>query len=335
MLTILGKKLGMTQVFTESGEMVPVTVVEAGPATVTQVKTVENDGYNAVQIGFENLKENRANKPTKGHFDKWNAPLKKHLAEIRLEEGESYENGQIITVEYFEEGSLLDVTGTSKGKGTQGNIKRHGHGRGPMTHGSKHKRLPGALAGASYPGRVFKGNAGPGRMGRDTITVQNVELIKVIPERHVMLIKGALPGRKGALLTIQYAVKDSAAIEKSLKAKDFKPQFTETADDAEKKNKKKAKDDSKKAETVTETVKEDAPVTSPEESADAVREDVSTEVSVPANEVQANEAPASEAEKTVSEDIEVASEDTEKETAQPSAPEKSEEKAEEKAEDKE
>lgn len=233
MLTILGKKLGMTQVFTESGEMVPVTVVEAGPATVTQVKTVETDGYNAVQIGFENLKENRANKPTKGHFNKWNAPLKKHLAEIRLEEGESYENGQVITVEYFEEGSLLDVTGTSKGKGTQGNIKRHGHARGPVTHGSKHKRLAGALAGASYPGRVFKGNAGPGRMGRDTITVQNVELIKILPDRNVMLIKGALPGKKGAVLTIQYAVKDINAVEKSIKAKDFKPQTAETAAPAE------------------------------------------------------------------------------------------------------
>ncbi len=235
MLTILGKKVGMTQVFTESGEMVPVTVVEAGPAVVTQVKTMDTDGYNAVQIGFENLKENRANKPTKGHFDKWNSPLKKHLAEIRLEEGESYENGQIITVEYFEEGSLLDVTGTSKGKGTQGNIKRHGHARGPMTHGSKHKRLVGALAGASYPGRVFKGNKGPGRMGRDTITVQNVELIKVLPERNVMLIKGALPGRKGAILTIQYAVKDLKAIEKSIKAKDFQPQVKEVTEEAPKK----------------------------------------------------------------------------------------------------
>ena len=241
MLTILGKKVGMTQIFSEAGEMIPVTVVEAGPAVVTQVKTTDTDGYNAVQIGFENLKEGRANKPIKGHFDKWSSPLKKHLTEIRLEEGESYENGQIITVEYFEEGSLLDVTGVSKGKGTQGNIKRHGHARGPMTHGSKHKRLVGALAGASYPGRVFKGNAGPGRMGRDTITVQNVELIKVIPERHLMLIKGALPGKKGGLLKIQYAVKDATAIEKSLKAKDFQPKFTETADDVKKKDKKEKK----------------------------------------------------------------------------------------------
>lgn len=235
----------MTQIFSESGEMIPVTVVEAGPATVTQVKTEDTDGYSAVQIAFGNLKESRSNKPTKGHFDKWNSPLKKHLTEIRLEEGESYENGQIITVEYFEEGSLLDVTGTSKGKGTQGNIKRHGHHRGPMTHGSKHKRLAGALAGASYPGRVFKGNNSPGRMGRDTITVQNVELVKVIPERHIMLIKGALPGKKGGLLKIQYAVKDETAIEKSIKAKDITPQFTESEEDkkAKEKNKSKAKKD--------------------------------------------------------------------------------------------
>ena len=250
MLTILGKKMGMTQIFTESGEMIPVTVVEAGPATVTQVKTVETDGYNAVQIGFENLKENRAIKPQKGHFDKWNSPLKRHLTEIRLEEGETYENGQIITVEYFEEGSLLDVTGTSKGKGTQGNIKRHGHSRGPMTHGSKHKRMVGALAGASYPGRVFKGNDGPGRMGRDTITVQNVELVKTIPERHVMLIKGALPGKKGGILKIQYAVKDTDSIAKSIKAKDITPQFIETADDN--------KDKSKKAKNKKEEFKKDA-----------------------------------------------------------------------------
>ena len=141
MKTILGKKVGMTQIFSDAGEVVPVTVIEAGPAVVTQVKTVETDGYNAVQIGFEDMKEHRANKPMKGHFEKWGAPLKKHLTEIRLDEGETYEPNQVITAADFEEGKLLDITGTSKGKGTQGNIKRHGHHRGPMTHGSKHKRL--------------------------------------------------------------------------------------------------------------------------------------------------------------------------------------------------
>lgn len=207
MKTILGKKVGMTQIFSDAGEVIPVTVIEAGPAVVTQVKTVETDGYDAVQIGFEDMKEHRANKPKKGHFEKWGAPLKKHLAEIRLDEGETYEPNQVITAADFEEGKLLDITGTSKGKGTQGNIKRHGHHRGPMTHGSKHKRLPGALAAGTYPSRVFKGNKGPGRMGRDTVTVQNVSLVKVIADRNLMLVKGAVPGPKGGLLRIQYAVK--------------------------------------------------------------------------------------------------------------------------------
>lgn len=207
MNTILGKKIGMTQIFSDAGEAIPVTVIEAGPAVVTQIKTVETDGYNAVQIGYGDVKEQRMNKPEKGHFAKWQAPLKKHLAEIRLEEGETYEPNQVITVADFEVGKKLDVTGVSKGKGTQGNIKRHGHHRGPMTHGSKHKRLAGALAAGTYPSRVFKGNKGPGRMGRETITVQNVVLVKVIEDRNLMLVKGAVPGAKGGLLRIQYAVK--------------------------------------------------------------------------------------------------------------------------------
>lgn len=197
----------MTQIFSDNGESIPVTVIEAGPAIVTQIKTEETDGYNAVQIGFADLKDKKAIKPVKGHFEKWQAPLKKHLTEIRLTEGDSYEPGQVITVADFEEGSKLDVTGTSKGKGTQGNIVRHGHHRGPMTHGSKHKRLPGALAGGTYPSRVFKGNDGPGRMGRDTVTVQNVVLVKIIEDRNLMLVRGAVPGGRGGLLRIQYAVK--------------------------------------------------------------------------------------------------------------------------------
>jgi large subunit ribosomal protein L3 len=204
---ILGKKIGMTQIFSEVGEVIPVTVIEAGPEVVTQVKTVETDGYDAVQIGFEDTKPHRVNKPMTGHFAKNDIAPKKHLAEFRPEEGEVYEVGQVITVADFEEGKLLDVTGTSKGKGTQGNIKRHGHHRGPMSHGSKHKRLAGALAAGTYPSRVFKGNAGPGRMGRETVTVQNVELVKVIEEKNLMLIKGAVPGNKGGLVRIQYAVK--------------------------------------------------------------------------------------------------------------------------------
>jgi large subunit ribosomal protein L3 len=207
MKTILGKKIGMTQIFTENGEVIPVTVIQAGPETVTQVKTIETDGYDAVQVGYEDQKAHRVNKPMTGHFEKAGVELKKHLAEFRPEEGETYEVGQVITVADFEEGKKLDITGTSKGKGTQGNIKRHGHHRGPMSHGSKHKRLAGALAGASYPGRVFKGNKAPGRMGRETVTVQNVVLVKVIEDKNLLLVKGAVPGGKGGLLKIRYAVK--------------------------------------------------------------------------------------------------------------------------------
>lgn len=207
MKTLLGKKIGMTQIFTEEGLAVPVSVIEAGPEVVTQVKTVETDGYNAVKVGFENSKAHRVNKPMAGHFKKNELEAKKYLREFRVEEGEEYKVGQVITVADFEPGKKLDITGTSKGKGTQGNIKRHGHHRGPMSHGSKHKRLAGALAGASYPGRVFKGNKAPGRMGRDTVTVQNVELVKVIEDRNLLLVKGAIPGGKGSFVKVRYAVK--------------------------------------------------------------------------------------------------------------------------------
>lgn len=207
MKTILGKKIGMTQIFAETGEVVPVTVIQAGPEVVTQIKTVETDGYNAVQVGYEDTLAHRVNKPLTGHFAKSGSPLKKHLAEFAIEEGESYELGQEITVADFEAGKKVDVTGTSKGKGTQGNIKRHGHHRGPMTHGSKHKRLAGALAGATYPSRVFKGNKSPGRMGRETVTVQNVELVKIDTDRNLLMVKGAVPGGKGSLVRVRYAVK--------------------------------------------------------------------------------------------------------------------------------
>jgi len=207
MKTLLGKKVGMTQIFTETGEVIPVTVIEAGPQVVTQIKTVENDGYDAVQFGFEDTKPQRLTKPMKGHFDRAGVEVKKHLAEFRPDEGDTYEVGQIMTVSEFEAGKKLDITGVSKGKGTQGNIKRNGHHRGPMSHGSKHRRLVGALAGASYPGRVFKGNKGPGRTGRDTVTVQNMLLVKVIEDRNLLLVKGAVPGGKGSLVKVQYAVK--------------------------------------------------------------------------------------------------------------------------------
>jgi len=207
MKAILGKKVGMTQIFSETGEMIPVTVIEAGPVAVTQIKTVETDGYYGVQIGFEDQKEHRLNKPMKGHFEKSGVGFKKYLAEFRPEDGDTYELGQVITAADFEEGLKLDITGTSKGKGTQGNIKRHHQRRGPMTHGSKHKRLPGGLAAATYPSRVFKGHHAPGRTGRDTITMQNLVLVKVIADRNLMLVKGAVPGNKGGLLKIRTAVK--------------------------------------------------------------------------------------------------------------------------------
>ena len=204
---ILGKKIGMTQIFSEAGEMIPVTVIEAGPCVVTQLKTDETDGYKAVQLGFEDQKEHRLTKPERGHFAKAGVACKKYLGEFRLDEDESYELGQTVSAADFEEGAKLDITGTSKGKGTQGNIKRHHHRRGPMTHGSKHKRLPGGLAAATYPSRVFPGNKAPGRTGRDTVTVQNLELVKVIADRNLMLVKGAVPGNKGGLLRIRMAVK--------------------------------------------------------------------------------------------------------------------------------
>ena len=207
MKILLGKKIGMTQIFTEAGEVIPVSVIEAGPQIVTQIKTVETDGYNAVQVGFQDAKPQRVNKPMTGHFNKAGVDVKKHLVEFIPDDGDSYEIGQVMTATTFEEGKLLDVTGISKGKGTQGNIKRNNHHRGTMTHGSKHKRLAGALAAGTYPSRVFKGNDGPGRMGRDTVTIQNVVLVKVIEDRNLLLVKGAVPGGKGGLLRVQYAVK--------------------------------------------------------------------------------------------------------------------------------
>ena len=207
MNTILGKKVGMTQIFSAEGAAVPVTVIEAGPVVVTQIKTAETDGYEAIQIGFEDKKASRVTKPMKGHFEKAGTGAKKYLTEVRVENASDYELGQEFTVDMFEEGKKLDITGTSIGKGTQGNIKRHGHHRGPMTHGSKHKRLPGGLAAATYPSRVFKGHHAPGRTGRDTVTMQNLVLVKVIADRNLMLVKGAVPGGKGGLLRIRTAVK--------------------------------------------------------------------------------------------------------------------------------
>ena len=202
---ILGKKVGMTQIFTEAGELIPVTVIEATPNVVLQVKTVETDGYNAIQVGFDDKREVLSNKPAKGHVAKANTAPKRFIREFKNVEG--LEVGAEITVDTFEAGDIVDVTGTSKGKGFQGVIKRHGQSRGPMAHGSRYHRRPGSMGGASFPSRVFKGKALPGQMGGDRITIQNLEVVKVDAERNVILIKGNVPGSKKSLVEIKTAIK--------------------------------------------------------------------------------------------------------------------------------
>ena len=205
---ILGKKIGMTQIFTEEGIVVPVTVVEEGPNVVTQVKTVEKDGYNAIQVGFEDAKEKSLNKPQKGHLAAANT-LKKHLKEFRVDSVEEYTVGQEIKADLFAAGELIDVTGISKGKGFQGPIKRHGQSRGPETHGSRYHRRPGSMGACSYPGRVFKNKKLAGHMGSVKVTVQNLEVVRVDADKNFILVKGAIPGAKGSVVTIKEAVKAS------------------------------------------------------------------------------------------------------------------------------
>ena len=205
---ILGRKIGMTQIFTEAGEVVPVTVVEAGPVVVTQVKTIENDGYNAVQVGFVDAKEKSLNKPQKGHLAAANT-LKKHLKEFRVESVDAYTVGQEIKADVFAAGEMIDVTGISKGKGFQGPIKRHGQSRGPESHGSRYHRRSGSMGACSYPGRVFKNKKLAGHMGSVKVTVQNLEVVRVDADKNFILVKGAIPGAKGSVVTIKEAVKAS------------------------------------------------------------------------------------------------------------------------------
>lgn len=205
---ILGKKLGMTQIFTAEGIVVPVTVVEAGPNIVTQVKTVEKDGYNAIQVGFEDAKEKSLNKPQKGHLAAANV-LKKHLKEFRVDAVEEFTVGQEIKADLFAAGEKIDVTGTSKGKGFQGPIKRHGQSRGPESHGSRYHRRPGSMGACSFPGRVFKNKKLAGHMGSVKVTVQNLEVVRVDADKNLILVKGAIPGPKGSMVTIKEAVKSS------------------------------------------------------------------------------------------------------------------------------
>lgn len=204
---ILGKKIGMTQIFTEDGVLIPVSVIQAGPCQVVQKKTEEVDGYTAVQVGFEDKKEKRANKPEKGHFAKAGVPVKKYLKEFKLENAAELSVGDSLTVEQFADGDVVDVTGTSKGHGFAGSIKRWGTHRGPMTHGSHYHRGPGSLGACSDPSRVFKGKKMPGHYGVDKVTILNLDLVKIDTERNLLLVKGSIPGPKGGLVVVRDAVK--------------------------------------------------------------------------------------------------------------------------------
>lgn len=205
---IIGKKIGMTQIFDESGKVIPVTVVEAGPCVVVQKKTVENDGYAAVQLGFGDEKATRVNKPIKGHFDKADAAYKKNLKEFRLEDCESVNVGDILKADTFAAGDMVDVSGTSKGKGFQGTIKRHNNSRLKETHGSGPvHRHAGSMGACSSPSRIFKGKGMPGQMGNEKVTVQNLEIVKVDAENNLIALKGAIPGPKGGIVSIVDSVK--------------------------------------------------------------------------------------------------------------------------------
>lgn len=205
---LIGKKIGMTQIFDEAGNVIPVTVVEAGPCTVTQIKTVENDGYQAVQVGFGDVKVSRVNKPMKGHFDKADVAPKKTLKEFRLDSIDGIEVGNILKADTFEVGEIVDVKGTSKGHGTAGAIKRWNFSRLRMTHGTgPNHRHAGSLGACSSPSRVFKGKKMAGHYGHETVTVQNLKIAKVDAENNLIAIKGAIPGSKGGIVVIADAVK--------------------------------------------------------------------------------------------------------------------------------
>jgi len=208
---ILGKKLGMTQKFLPDGRLVPVTVIMAGPCTVVQKKTMEKDGYEAVQFSFDTLPENRVkklvSKPEAGHFDKAGVAPARHLREFRLEDTASYEVGQTLSASQFEAGEKIDITGTSKGHGFTGSIQRWNQSKGPMTHGSKYHRGVGALSANSDPSKVFKGRNMPGHYGVERVTIQNLEIVEVDAERNLLLVKGAVPGPKNSLLLVRNSCK--------------------------------------------------------------------------------------------------------------------------------
>jgi len=204
---ILAKKIGMTQVFGERGELIPVTVLEAGPCVIVQKKTVQNDGYSALQVGFGDIRAKLVNKPAKGHFDRAGLKPSRYLRELTLDDSDNYEVGSVIRADMFSPGDMVDVSGVSKGKGFQGAIKRHGQHRGPMTHGSKYHRGLGSLGSGTTPGRVKKGKAMPGHMGHVKVTVQNLKVIRADAEKNLLLIRGAVPGARGAVVMIKSTVK--------------------------------------------------------------------------------------------------------------------------------
>ena len=206
---ILATKIGMTQIFNEDGVLVPVTVLQAGPCVVTQVKTVENDGYKAVQVGFVDKREKLVSKPVKGHFDKAGVSYKRYVREFRLDNAEDYSVKDEIKADVFAAGDKIDATAISKGKGFQGAIKRHGQHRGPMAHGSKFHRHQGSNGSATTPGRVFKGKGMPGHMGHVQVTVQNLEVVRVDADNNLILVKGSVPGPKKSLVTIKETTKVS------------------------------------------------------------------------------------------------------------------------------
>ena len=204
---MLTTKIGMTQIFGEDGSLIPVTVLEAGPLVVTQVKTVENDGYSAVQVGYGDIREKLVNKPRKGHFAKAGVSAKRYLKEFKFENAEEYIVGQEIKADIFAAGDKIDATATSKGKGFQGAIKRHGLSRGPMAHGSKYHRHAGSNGACSDPSRVFKGKRMAGHMGSERVTVQNLEVVRVDADKNLLLVKGAVPGPKKAMVMLKETVK--------------------------------------------------------------------------------------------------------------------------------
>lgn len=210
MKALLGKKLGMTQVFSDGDRLIPVTVVEVGPCVVTQVKTEENDGYSAIQIGYGDVEERKVVKPLQGHFAKAKVAPKRYLAEVRTDKPAEYKPGDMITAEIFSAGEKADIVGVSKGKGFQGVMKRHGFRGGPGGHGSHFHRAPGSIGAAAFPSRVMKGRRMAGHMGSDRVTSINLEIVKVDPEQNIILIKGAVPGAKGSLIMIKESSKKKA-----------------------------------------------------------------------------------------------------------------------------